>query len=191
MTLQCEWRHNDNLNFTLFTLCIALAFCHCFSIVRCPCSHFNNSWLMEIWRLVTCGHGLQCSSVIDNWQLTVNVARAECNVFLVVRSFLVLGSWHTRNSASSFGSLVVDKKGWGQCGIFPGWDQWFEFFSESTPCGLRGVMHPWFICWFRHCIYIVCLFTLYVSPLILFFFTFSLLIFSFENRPTPFPVRRS
>ena len=66
---------------------------------------------MEIWRLVICGHGLQCYSVIDNLQQTVNVARAECNVFLVMRSFLVLGSWHTRNSASSFGSLVVNKKG--------------------------------------------------------------------------------
>jgi len=40
-------------------------------------------------------------------------------------------------------------------------------------------------------VYIVCLFASYDSPLILFFFTFSLLIFSFENRPARFPGQRS
>jgi len=31
----------SHLTDTLFTFCVALAFCHCFSVVRCPCSHFD------------------------------------------------------------------------------------------------------------------------------------------------------
>jgi len=40
-----------------------------------------------------------------------------------------------------------------------------------VPCGLRGVMHPWFICWFWH--YIHCLLVHLASPT---FFLFSSLI---------------
>jgi len=66
-----------------------------------------------------------------------------------------------------------------------------------APCGLRGVMRPWFDFWFRRYIYIyiVCLFISYASPLIFSshfpYLSPPLLIFSFENRPAPFPGRMS
>ena len=57
-------------------------------------------------------------------------------------------------------------------------------------CGLSGVLRPGFIHCFQHYIchvlvYIVCF------PTYPFSFTFPLLIFSFENRPAPFPGWRS
>jgi len=48
--------------------------------------------------------------------------------------------------------------------------------SYRAPCRLRGAMRPWFDFWCQ--CYIVGLFISYASPLILFFFTFSLLISS-------------
>jgi len=46
-----QWTENIDTD-TLFTLCVALAFCHCFSVVRCPCSLFDitppNSFLFII-----------------------------------------------------------------------------------------------------------------------------------------------
>jgi len=58
--------------------------------------------------------------------------------------------------------------------------------------GLRGVMRPWFDFWFGRYIYCFCLFISYASPLMLISSRFSylsppLLIFSFQNRPAPFP----
>jgi len=56
---------------------------------------------------------------------------------------------------------------------------------------VRGIVHPWFICWFRCYIYIICLSTSFASPLVLLLQCFPylsapLLIFSFESRPLPF-----
>ena len=60
-----------------------------------------------------------------------------------------------------------------------------------APCRLRGVMRPWFDFWFW-CLYTVCVFISYASLITYaFFFTFSLLNFSFGNRPAPFPGRMS
>ena len=63
-------------------------------------------------------------------------------------------------------------------------------WNNAAPCGLRGIVHPWFICWFWHYILLT-----WLSPLRFFFTYFSLLIcsltFSFENRPTVFPGQRS
>ena len=49
------------------------------------------------------------------------------------------------------------------------------FKGPNSPCGLQGVMQPWFICWFW-CYYIVCLFTWlpYFFFLYLFFLTYLL-----------------
>ena len=72
---------------------------------------------------------------------------------------------------------------------------WFIVFCAL--CRLRGVTRPWFICWF--CYYVVCILFVCLRrllPHLSFFFRFyflstALLIFSFENRPAPFPGRRS
>jgi len=63
-------------------------------------------------------------------------------------------------------------------------------------CHLRRVMSPWFFCWFQH--YIHCLLLYLASPiyflfssLIFLYLSTSLLTFSFENRPAPFPGWRS
>ena len=77
----------------------------------------------------------------------------------------------------------------------------FQFHNVHTfvylqpPCGL------WEYCVLDSfvdfgAVYIICLFTSYASPLILLlhvflYFSTPLLIFSFENRPTPFSGRRS
>jgi len=45
----------------------------------------------------------------------------------------------------------------------------WQFSHGLAPCGLQGIMRPWFDFWFQRSIYIVCLFIIY-----LFFFTFFL-----------------
>jgi len=47
MTSQWEWRHNEN------------AGCH--RRETREWRHNDNCWLMEIWQLASCGHGLQRS----------------------------------------------------------------------------------------------------------------------------------
>jgi len=60
--------------------------------------------------------------------------------------------------------------------------------SSCAPCGLwEYCTHDSFVDF--GAVYIVCLFSSYAAPLILFFHFF--LIFSFENRPAPFPGLRS
>ena len=71
-----------------------------------------------------------------------------------------------------------------------GCQQQCSWVKHQMLCGGLRVLRPWFIWWFLHCIccshvYIVCFSTYpFSSP-------FSLLLFSFENRPTPFPGQRS
>ena len=61
----------------------------------------------------------------------------------------------------------------------------------SAPCRLRGIMRPWFNFWFWRYTYclLVNITCLPIYPLFLTFPHLSppLLIFSFENRPAPFP----
>jgi len=47
---------------------------------------------------------------------------------------------------------------------------------QTAPCGIWGVMCPWFICWFWRHIYIVCLFT-WLPPLTSFFIYLFFLIY--------------
>ena len=62
--------------------------------------------------------------------------------------------------------------------------------SLSTPYGYRCVMRPWFNFYFLRSIYRLLLYIV-CFPKYSFVASFSLLIFSFENRPTTFPGRMS
>jgi len=53
----------------------------------------------------------------------------------------------------------------------------------AAPCGLRCIMHPWFICWFQRCLY--CLLVYMVCFPTSFFFTF----FPYLHPYLPFPLR--
>jgi len=57
--------------------------------------------------------------------------------------------------------------------------------GPHAPCKLQGTMCPWFNFWFWRCIYCLLVYII-CFPAYPFFFTVSLLIFSFENRPRLF-----
>jgi len=65
--LSSEWRHNEN-DVIMRTGAASAVGARLANDVIMRWRHNNNSWLMEIWRLATCGHGWQRSSNND-WLL--------------------------------------------------------------------------------------------------------------------------
>jgi len=84
------------------------------------------------------------TSPLSMWTLLI-----ECNSGVKVSVSRVL-TWQSRRTRSmtSLTSAVscYVKEVWGLWMVFPGWG---SVISVCAPCGLRGVMHSWFICWFR------------------------------------------